>query len=149
MLTLTKATDLDQCYLIDLPRLDDERGSLSFVEGSVHIPFDIARIYYLYGVPEATKRGGHAHKQLSQLIFAVSGSFDIVIDDGQIAKRVTLSTPDQGLYVCPMIWRDLENFSKGAVCMVLASNIYDAEDYISDYRDYLVEKSNPGNSDFL
>lgn len=138
---MIKVSDLDQCYLIDLPRLDDERGSLSFIEGSNHIPFDIARIYYLYGVPDASKRGSHAHKQLSQLIFAVSGSFDIVLDDGQTKKRITLSTPDQGLYVCPMIWRDLENFSKGAVCMVLASDIYDAEDYISDYRNYLTEKS--------
>jgi dTDP-4-dehydrorhamnose 3,5-epimerase-like enzyme len=146
---LIKVADLDHCYLIDIPRLDDERGSLSFIEGSAHIPFDIARIYYLYDVPGFSKRGGHAHKQLSQLIFAVSGSFDIVLDDGQNTKRITLTTPDRGLYVCPMIWRDLENFSKGAVCMVLASNVYDAEDYISDYRSYLAERIKQDQSGFL
>ena len=138
---MIKVSDIDQCNLIDIPRLDDYRGSLSFIEGSNHIPFEIARIYYLYGVPDACKRGSHAHRKLSQLIFAMSGSFDIVLDDGQTKKRMTLSRPDQGLYVCPMIWRDLENFSKEAVCMVLASDIYDAEDYISDYRYFLAEKS--------
>lgn len=136
-----KPSNIDQCYLIDLPKLDDARGSLSFIEGSKHIPFDIARIYYLYGVPEASKRGAHAHKQLSQLIFSVSGCFDIVLDDGHRTKRITLSRPDQGLYVCPMIWRDLEAFSKNTVCMVLASQTYDAQDYINDYNIFLTEKN--------
>jgi len=135
-----KASSIDQCYLIDLPKFDDARGSLSFIEGSRHIPFDIARVYYLYGVPEGNKRGAHAHKQLSQLIFAVSGCVDIVLDDGHRSKRVTLTRPDQGLYVCPMIWRDLEAFSKNTVCMVLASHIYDAEDYINDYKDFSTQK---------
>jgi dTDP-4-dehydrorhamnose 3,5-epimerase-like enzyme len=135
-----KTSNIDHCYLIDLPKLDDVRGSLSFIEGSKHIPFDIARIYYLYGVPEDSRRGAHAHKQLSQLIFSVSGCFDIVLDDGHKTKRITLSRPDQGLYVCPMIWRDLEAFSKDTVCMVLASHTYDVQDYIDDYNIFLTEK---------
>lgn len=128
---------LERCKIIDLPKITDPRGNLTFVEGGIHIPFDIKRVYYLYDVPGGAERGGHAHKELSQLIIAMSGSFDVVLDDGQGKKRFHLNRSYCGLYVCPMIWRELDNFSSGSVCMVLASNFYDEADYYRDYDDYL------------
>ena len=128
------------CKSIDLPKIADPRGNLTFVEGSQHIPFDIRRVYYLYDVPGGAERGGHAHKGLHQLIIAMSGSFDVVLDDGVEKKRVHLNRSYNGLYVCPMIWRELDNFSSGSVCMVLASNLYDESDYYRDYGDYLVAR---------
>ena len=110
---------------------------LTFVEGGQHIPFDIQRVYYLYDVPGGAERGGHAHKGLQQLIVAMSGSFDVVLDDGRSKQRFHLNRSYQGLYVCPMIWRELDNFSSGSVCMVLASNRYDEDDYYRDYGDYM------------
>ena len=134
-------SSIEQCYLIDLPKLTDARGSLGFIEGSNHIPFNIARVYYLFDVTDGCRRGGHAHKELCQFIFAISGSFEITLDDGFMTKKITLSSPDQGIFVCPMIWRDLEVFSEGAVCMVLASHAYDAGDYIHDYSEFLLGKN--------
>jgi hypothetical protein len=128
---------LDRCGIIDLPRFSDARGSLTFVEGRNHIPFDIKRIYYLYDVPGGSERGAHAHKDLHQLIVAMSGSFDVVLDDGTHVKRFNLERSYYGLYVCPMIWRVLENFSSGSVCLVLASNLYDENDYYRDYGEFL------------
>lgn len=128
---------LDKCKIIDLSRISDSRGSLTFVESGKEIPFDIKRIYYLYDVPGGAERGEHAHKDLHQLIIAMSGSFDVVLDDGTAKKRFHLSRSYYGLYVCPMIWRVLENFSYGAVCLVLASNLYDEDDYYRDYEEYL------------
>lgn len=128
---------LNDCRLIDLPKISDPRGNLTFVEGSSHIPFDIRRVYYLYDVPGGAERGGHAHKGLHQLIIAMSGSFDIILDDGTGKKRIHLNRSYNGLYVCPMIWRELDNFSSGSVCMVLASNIYEESDYFRDYDEYL------------
>lgn len=107
------------------------------MESGKEIPFDIKRIYYLYDVPGGAERGEHAHKDLHQLIIAMSGSFDVVLDDGTAKKRFHLSRSYYGLYVCPMIWRVLENFSYGAVCLVLASNLYDEDDYYRDYEEYL------------
>jgi hypothetical protein len=130
--------NIDKCHLVDLPKVLDPRGNLTFIEGNKHIPFDISRVYYLYDVPGGAERGGHAHKALSQLIIAMSGSFDVVLDDGEKKKRIHLNRSYQGLYVCPMIWRELDNFSSGSVCMVLASNLYDEEDYYRNYDDYLV-----------
>lgn len=127
---------IQSCSLIELPHIQDGRGSLSFVESNTHIPFDIARIYYLYGVPDNKVRGAHAHKQLQQLIVPISGSFDIELDDGTSKKTFHLDRPDQGLYICPMIWRDLSNFSNDAICLVLASEKYDESDYIRDYKDF-------------
>lgn len=121
------------CRMIDLPKISDPRGNLTFVEGGDHIPFDIARVYYLYDVPGGAERGGHAHKALSQLIIAMSGSFDVVLDDGHGTRRFHLNRSYNGLYVCPMMWRELDNFSSGSVCMVLASNRYDEDDYYRDY----------------
>ncbi|MGH8232714.1 MAG: sugar 3,4-ketoisomerase [Rhodanobacteraceae bacterium] len=128
---------IENCRIIELPKIADPRGNLTFVEGSQHIPFAIERVYYLYDVPGGAERGGHAHKALRQLIIAMSGSFDVVIDDGSERKRFHLNRSYFGLYVCPMIWRELDNFSSGSVCMVLASNRYDEADYYRDYAEYL------------
>lgn len=128
---------LNDCRIIDLPKITDPRGNLSFIEGGNHIPFDIKRVYYLYDVPGGAERGGHAHKALNQLIIAMSGSFDVVLDDGNGKKRFHLNRSYYGLYVCPMIWRELDNFSSGSVCMVLASNFYDEEDYYRSYPEFL------------
>lgn len=126
------------CRIIDLPKIHEPRGNLTFIEGGIHVPFDIQRVYYLYDVPGGAERGGHAHKGLSQLIVAMSGSFDVVLDDGHNKTRFHLNRSYQGLYICPMIWRELDNFSSGSVCMVLASNRYDESDYFRDYSDYLI-----------
>lgn len=128
---------LAKCSLIDLPKISDPRGNLTFVEGNQHVPFDVARVYYLYDVPGGAERGGHAHKDLQQLIIAISGSFDVILDDGQQKKRLQLNRSYTGLYVPRMIWRELDNFSSGAVCLVLASNRYTESDYYRNYDDFL------------
>ena len=128
---------VDDCTIVQLPEFTDERGSLSFVEGGKHVPFDIARIYYLFRMPAGAKRGAHAHRQIHQLMIAVSGSFDIVLDDGRFKRRFHLSRPGEGLRICPMIWRDLENFSTDAVCLVLASGAYDEAEYMRNYDDFI------------
>jgi hypothetical protein len=128
---------LKNCYQIEFPKISDPRGNLSFVEGGRHIPFDIRRVYYLYDVPGGASRGGHAHKTLHQLVVAMAGSFDVELDDGNEKKRFHLNRSYYGLYVCPMIWRELDNFSSGAVCMVLASHLYDEDDYLRDYQEYI------------
>ncbi len=130
-------SSIDRCKIISLPVVHERRGNLTFIEGSRHIPFDIARVYYLYDVPGGSERGGHAHKGLHQLIIAMSGSFDVVLDDGREKKRIHLNRSYNGLYICPMIWRELDNFSSGSVCMVLASNIYDEADYYREYADFM------------
>jgi hypothetical protein len=128
---------IDNCKIIDLPRINDPRGNLTFVEANRHIPFDIQRVYYLYDVPGGAERGGHAHKGLHQLIVAMSGSFDIHLDDGHAKKTVHMNRSYYGLYVCPMIWREIDNFSSGAVCMVLASDYYDELDYYREYNEFI------------
>jgi len=128
---------LDLCKLIDLPKIAEPRGNLTFIEGGRHVPFEIKRVYYLYDVPGGAERGGHAHKDLHQLIVAMSGSFDIILDDGRQKKRIHLARSYYGLYVCPMIWREMDNFSSGAVCLVLASNLYTESDYYRDYNGFL------------
>lgn len=127
---------LDDCRTIELPRVTDPRGSLTFVEGGNHVPFDIRRVYYLYDVPGGSDRGAHAHRNLHQFIVAMSGSFDVVLDDGDRRRRFHLNRSYYGLYVCPMMWRTLDNFSSGAVCMVLASEPYQPEDYIRDHCEF-------------
>jgi len=131
---------LDQCRIIELPKIADPRGNLTFIEGNSQIPFDIKRVYYIYDVPGGGERGGHAHKELSQLIIAMSGSFDVILDDGENKKRVHLNRSYQGLYVCPMIWRELDNFSSGSVCLVLASNLYSEQDYLRDKHDFMIKR---------
>lgn len=129
--------NISDCKIVSLPVISDPRGNLTFVEGKQHIPFDIRRVYYLYDVPGGAERGGHAHKVLHEFIIAMSGSFDVVLDDGREKKRFHLNRSYQGLHVCPMIWRELDNFSSGSVCMVLASEPYDEADYYRDYAEYL------------
>lgn len=128
---------VSDCKIIDLPKITDMRGNLSFIEGSRHIPFDIQRVYYLYDVPGGASRGGHGHKKLYQLMIAISGSFTVLLDDGEQQKTYTLNRPYQGLIICPMIWRELDNFSSGSVCLVMASDLYDEEDYYRDYASFI------------
>lgn len=125
--------------IIKFPKIVDYRGNLTYIEGCHHIPFDIKRVYYLYDVPGGAKRGGHAHKELQQVIIAMSGSFDVVLDDGTDKKKYHLNRSYYGLYVPKMLWRKIDNFSTGAVCMVLASKMFDENDY---YRDYFKFKQN-------
>jgi dTDP-4-dehydrorhamnose 3,5-epimerase-like enzyme len=129
---------LERCKLLDLPKISDPRGNLTFVEGGRHVPFEIKRVYYLYDVPGGAARGGHAHKALHQLIVAMSGSFDVILDDGYEKKRIHLNRSYIGLYVPPMIWREIDNFSSGSVCMVLASNYYEESDYYRDHVEFLL-----------
>ncbi len=124
---------LNDCRMIELPKIHDPRGNLTFIESSRHIPFDMKRVYYLYDVPGGADRGAHAHKNLHQFIVAMSGSFDIVLNDGERQRRFHLNRSFYGLYVCPMMWRYLDNFSSGAVCMVLASDFYDPNEYYRDF----------------
>lgn len=125
--------------LIDLPVVSDPRGDLTFVEGENHVPFAIRRVYYLYNVPVDAERGGHAHKELEQVVFALSGSFRIKIDDGIRKSEYWLRDPRKGLYINRLIWREMDSFSQGAVCMVLASRPYEEADYFRDHDDFLAE----------
>jgi WxcM-like, C-terminal len=127
---------LEQCRLIDLPKIQDSRGNLTFIESSRHLPFDIRRVYYLYDVPGGASRAGHAHKALHQFLIAMSGSFDITLDDGGARKTYHLNRSYYGLYIAPMVWREIDNFSSGSVCMALASEFYDEGDYYREYEDF-------------
>jgi len=127
---------ISNCRLIDLPVIKDMRGNLSFIESGNHIPFNIQRVYYLYDVPGGSTRGGHAHKGLHQLMIAMSGSFDVTLDNGRDKERVHLNRPYKGLYIAPMIWRELDNFSSGSVCLVLASSDYNENDYYRNYKEF-------------
>lgn len=133
-------TTVEDCQLVELPRIGDRKGNISPIYGGEHIPFEIKRIYYLYDVPGGSVRGGHAHIQLQQLIVSLMGAFDVVLDDGYKKKRVRLERAYYGLYIPRMIWRELENFSSGAICLVLASDYYKEEDYIRSYDDFLKNK---------
>jgi dTDP-4-dehydrorhamnose 3,5-epimerase-like enzyme len=124
---------VDDCKLWELPVVHDPQGNLTFVEAHRHAPFEIARVFYIYDVPGGATRGGHAHRELEQLMIAMSGSFDVVLDDGSDRKSLTLNRSYIGLYLPPMIWREMVNFSSGSVCMVLASKYYDESDYYRDY----------------
>lgn len=130
--------DVNACKLVQLPRLSDGRGSLSFVQPGPLLPFEIRRVYYLYDVPEGQPRGAHGHRKLEQLIVAVSGAVDVEVDDGRQRRMFRLDAPDVGLYVCPMIWRNLTGFTPGTVCIVLASEPYDEADYFRNYDDFSV-----------
>jgi dTDP-4-dehydrorhamnose 3,5-epimerase-like enzyme len=134
---------IHNCSIVSLPKIADPRGNLTFIEGNNHVPFSIERVYYLYDVPGGADRGGHAHKQLKQLLIAISGSFDVILDDGRERKKVQLNRSYHGLLVTSMIWREIENFSSGAVCLVLASRPYEEEDY---YRDYDAFRSAVGSA---
>lgn len=127
---------LDDCRLVQLPKIEERRGNLTFIEGRRHVPFEIRRVYYLYDVPGGAERGGHAHKGLHQFLVAMSGSFDVKISDGSRSTRFHLNRSFYGLYLCPMIWREIDNFSSGAVCMVLASEYFANDDYLRDYDEF-------------
>ena len=134
---------IENCRIIDFPKIHDPRGNLTFIEGIAHVPFDIKRIYYLYDVPGGAERGGHAHKKLHQVIIAISGSFDITISDGKLSKKFHLNRSYFGLYLCPMMWRELDNFSSGSVCLVLASEVYSESDYLRNFDQYRLNPKRP------
>ena len=137
-----KQTNLNDVQIINIPKISDEegRGNLSVIEKDC-LDFDIKRVYYLYDVPSDAYRGGHAHKALYQFLIPLSGSFDVILKDGNGTKTVTLNKPDKGLLIVPGIWRELENFSAGSVCLVLASDVYKEIDYIRDYNQFVLSKS--------
>ena len=136
-----KKNSVYDCTIIELDKHhSDRKGNLSVVQNGDTVPFDVKRVYYLYDVPGGESRGAHAHKELSQLIVAASGSFTVTLDDGKVKRSFLLNRPYQGLLVVPGIWRDLDDFSSGSVCMVLASHPYDKEDYIRDYDEFLEYK---------
>jgi dTDP-4-dehydrorhamnose 3,5-epimerase-like enzyme len=128
---------LENCRIIELPKISDPRGNLTFVESERNVPFEIKRVYYLYDVPGGAVRAGHGHRNLHQLIIAISGSFDVVLDDGNDRKQFHLDRSFFGLYVPPMTWREINNFSSGSVCVVLASDFYDETDYFREYEDFM------------
>jgi uncharacterized RmlC-like cupin family protein len=127
---------IENCKLVELPVVHDPQGNLTFIEQRRHIPFDIARVYHTYDVPGGARRGGHAHRECEEMLVAMSGSFEVEIDDGVNRKSVRLNRSYVGLYLPPMIWRDLVDFSSGSVCMVLASAYFEESDYIRDYDDF-------------
>lgn len=132
-------TTVNDIQIISLPRIEERRGNLSVIEGDI-LPFEMKRVYYLYDVPGGAERGGHAHKNLRQFLIALSGSFEVVLHDGVTEKTVTLNIPSEGLLIPTGIWRELRNFSSGAVCLVIASEVYIEEDYIREYDEFLSSK---------
>jgi len=126
--------------IIDIPKITDTRGNLSVIENDV-VPFEVKRVYYLYDIPSGAERGGHSHKELFEFLIALSGSFDVVLKDGTEQKKITLNKPNQGLLIKPGIWRELENFSSGSVCLVVASDVFKEEDYIRDYDEFVLFKN--------
>lgn len=132
-----KNSTVYDCSIVEMDKHHHEKGNITVVENQKTVPFDVERIYYLYDVPGGESRGGHAHRELMQLIVAVSGSFTVTLDDGNVRRTFVLNRPYQGLLIVPGIWRTLDDFSSGSVCLVLASNKYDEKDYIRDYKEYI------------
>jgi hypothetical protein len=130
------------CNLIQLPKIHNRAGNITPVENLINLPFSVHRVYYLYDIPGGESRGAHGHIKLESLIIAVSGSFDVTLDDGRNKKLITLNRPYFGIHIKPGMWRDISNFSSGAICLVLASELYDESDYIRDYDDYKMWKLN-------
>ena len=128
---------ISECRIIELPKIFEPRGNLSVIEGGKHIPFEIRRVYYLYDVPGGSARAGHGHYKLEQLIIAMSGSFDVILDDGNERTKFHLNRSYYGLYVGPMMWREIDNFSSASVCLVLASTLYEEADYMRDYDQFV------------
>ena len=136
-----KKTTVYDCSMVEMDKHHHVTGNITVIENGKTIPFDVKRVYYLYDIPGGESRGAHAHKELKQLIIAASGSFEVTLDDGNVKRTFTLNRPYQGLLVVPGIWRELNNFSSGAVCLVMASLPYDEKDYIRDYAKFLVYKN--------
>jgi hypothetical protein len=128
---------VNDCKIIELPKMTDPRGNLTFIEGQRHVPFNIKRVFYLYDVPGGAKRAGHALQSCHQFLIAMSGSFDVIVYDGKQNDRIHLNRSYYGLHLPPMIWREMDNFSSGSVCLVLASEPYDEKDYFREYSEYL------------
>ena len=137
-----KTSTVYDCSIIEIDKHHHEKGNISVIENGKTVPFEVKRVYYLYDVPGGESRGGHAHKALRQLIVAASGSFSVTLDDGNVKRTFTLNRPYQGLLVVPGVWRELDDFSSGSVCLVLASHVYDEADYIRSYDEFLVAKKN-------
>lgn len=137
---MTIKKSVSDCELISIPKIPDTRGNLSVIENNL-IPFEVKRVYYLYDVPAGAERGGHAHIEQKELLIALSGSFDVILNDGQTVKTVTLNKPYEGLLITEGIWRELKNFSSGSVCLVLASEIFMEEDYIRNFDSFLMAKN--------
>lgn len=133
---IEKCNLLEKCKIVNFPKITDARGNLSFVEENRQVPFEIKRVYYLYDVPSGATRGGHAHKALEQVVIALSGSFDVVLDDGSNSQKFFLNRPHYGLYIPPGVWRELENFSSNSVALSLVSQVYDESDYVRDYETF-------------
>ena len=133
---LNNNTVLD-CAVIDVSKIHNEAGNITVVENNSNIPFEVKRVYYLYDVPGGETRGGHAHYELEQFVVAASGSFDVLLDDGKNKKRISLNRPNMALHIVPGLWRSLDNFSSGSICMVLASHRYIEEDYVRDYDEFI------------
>jgi len=133
------STSLANIYIIDLPVIEDSRGNLTFIQEGI-VPYTFKRIYYLFDVPGGAERGGHAHIAQKQIIIALSGSFDVILDDGKERKTYTLNRPSKGLFVVEGLWRELQNFSSGAVCLVIAQDVFDEADYIREYADFIASK---------
>ena len=127
---------IQDCKLLNIPKIEDPRGNLSVIENNV-IPFQIKRVYYLYDIPSGAERGGHSHKEQQEFLVALSGSFDVILNDGKQEKTVTLNKPYEGLLITNGIWRELKNFSSGSVCLVVASDVFEEADYIRDFEDFL------------
>ena len=128
---------IEDCRLVELPKIADPRGNLTFIEGGKHVPFEIRRVFYLYDVPGGADRGGHALKSCHQFLIAMSGSFDVILYDGREKRRIHLNRSYHGLHIPPMIWREMDNFSSGSVCLALASTPFDASDYYREYPEFL------------
>ncbi|MDH7444982.1 sugar 3,4-ketoisomerase [Aquimarina sp. 2201CG14-23] len=137
---IISVTTVEDCKIIEIPKIKDPRGNIAVIEKDV-IPFETKRVYYLYDVPSDASRGGHAHIHLCQFLIALSGSFDVILNDGEKQKKVTLNKPNKGLLIKSGIWRELENFSSGSVCLVLASNVFNEEDYIRSFDAFKLFKS--------
>lgn len=136
-----KLSTVYNCSILEIDKQHNAQGNISVVENGITVPFDVKRVYYLYDVPGGESRAGHAHKELQQLIIAASGSFDITLDDGELKRTFTLNRPYQGLLIVPGIWREIDNFSSGSVCLVLASTCYNEADYIRNYKEFKKHKN--------
>jgi len=136
-----KRTTIADCKLLTFPKNHQINGNVTAINNQLDVDFNIKRVYYLYDVPGGAERGGHAHKGLHQVIIAASGSFDLILDDGKNKKRFQLNRPYQGIYLPPGLWRELDNFSSGSICLVLASEVYEEEDYFRDYKEFIEYKN--------